>query len=75
MIQLCAALHHACILNDAAITRIKDAVAREIALSGRGILETEFRRDADAGALFAGRDELRRYSAVGLANAATLAVN
>jgi predicted deacylase len=61
MIQICTELHAAGIFDDAAIDRVKEAMAREIALSHRGTFETEFQRAKQRlDALFAGREELRR---------------
>ena len=61
MIQLCNELQHAGALGEDAVGRIKDAMAREIALCRRGGFEHEFqvaRERLDA--IFAGQEELKR---------------
>lgn len=61
MIQLCNELHRAGALDEDAVGRIKDAMAREIALCRRGGFEQEFqlaRQRLDA--IFAGQEELKR---------------
>jgi hypothetical protein len=61
LIQISEELRHAGIFDDAAITRIKEAMAREIALSHRGSFEIEFQRAMQRlDAVFAGQEELRR---------------
>ncbi|HEX4738633.1 MAG TPA: hypothetical protein VH331_13835 [Allosphingosinicella sp.] len=61
LIQICTELERAGIFDDGAIGRIKQAMAREIALSHRGSYEVEFQRAVQRlDALFAGREELRR---------------
>jgi len=61
MIQLCTELRHAGVFDEAAVTRVKEAMAREIALSRRGNFETEFKQTMQRlDALFAGQEELRR---------------
>jgi hypothetical protein len=61
LIQVCTELERAGIFDEGAITRIKQAMAREIALSHRGNYETEFERAMQRlDALFAGRAELKR---------------
>ena len=61
LIQMCTELRRAGVFDEGAVDRIKEAMAREIALSRRGTFETEFntaRQRLDA--LFEGREELRR---------------
>jgi hypothetical protein len=61
MIQLCSELQRAGVFDDAAIDRIKETMAREIALSSRRSFDAEYpivKQRLDA--LFAGREELRR---------------
>ena len=61
LIQMCAELHRAGLFDEEAIDRIKDAMAREIALSRRGTFETEFKTAKQRlDALFEGREELKR---------------
>jgi predicted deacylase len=61
LIQVCTELRRAGLLDDDAITRIKEAMAREIALSRRGSFETEFHTAMQRlEALFTGRAELKR---------------
>lgn len=61
LIQICTELERAGVFDDGAIQRIKQAMAREIALSHRGSYEIEFQRAMQRlDALFAGREELRR---------------
>jgi uncharacterized 2Fe-2S/4Fe-4S cluster protein (DUF4445 family) len=61
LIQVCAELRRVGVLDDGAIVRIKEAMAREIALSHRGNFETEFHTAMQRlDALFAGREELKR---------------
>ena len=61
LIQICEELRRAGVFDDGAISRIKEAMAREIALSRRGNFETEFQTAVQRlDALFAGREELRR---------------
>jgi hypothetical protein len=61
MIQMCTELRRAGVFDDEAIGRVKEAMAREIALSHRGNFETELKTAMQRlDALFAGREELRR---------------
>ncbi len=61
MIQVCSELRRAGVLDESAITRIKEAMAHEIALSRRGNYESEFKTAMQRlDALFAGREELKR---------------
>jgi hypothetical protein len=61
MIQLCTELRRAGVFDEDAVTRVKEAMAREIALSRRGNFETEFTQTMQRlDALFAGQEELRR---------------
>ena len=61
LIQMCEELRRAGVFDEGAITRIKEAMAREIALSHRGSFEVEYQRAIQRlDALFAGREELRR---------------
>jgi hypothetical protein len=61
LIRLCTELRQAGILDDGAIMRIKESMAREIALSHRGAFEKEFQTALQRlDGLFAGREELRR---------------
>ena len=61
LIQICDELCRAGVFDQEAITRIKEAMAREIALSRRGSYETEFQTAMQRlDALFAGRAELKR---------------
>ncbi|HEX5183447.1 MAG TPA: hypothetical protein VFW19_09885 [Allosphingosinicella sp.] len=65
LIQICTELERAGIFDDGAITRIKQAMAREVALSHshRGNYETEFQRAIERlDAVFAGREELKRQA-------------
>ena len=61
LIQMCDELRRAGLLDEAAITRVKQAMAREIALSRRGRYEVELETAMKRlDALFAGREELLR---------------
>jgi hypothetical protein len=61
LIQMCTELRRTGVFDDEAIGRIKEAMAREIALSRRGTFETEFNTAKQRlDALFEGREELRR---------------
>jgi hypothetical protein len=61
VIQMCTELRRAGVFDEGAIDRIKDAMAREIALSRRGSFDTEFQRAKQRlDAVFAGQEELRR---------------
>ena len=61
LIQMCSELRRAGLFDDGAVDRIKEAMAREIALSRRGNFETEFKQTMTRlDALFAGQEELRR---------------
>ena len=61
MIQLCAELRRAGVFDEGAVNRIKEAMAREIALSRRGDFEPEFKQTMQRlDALFAGQQELKR---------------
>jgi hypothetical protein len=60
-IQLCSELHGAGVLDLAALDRIKDAIARELAMSSRGVYAVELERSRKRlDDLFAGRVEIRR---------------
>jgi hypothetical protein len=61
LIRMCTELRRVGILDEDAITRIKESMAREIALSHRGAFEKEFQIAMQRlDALFAGREELKR---------------
>ncbi|MDB5692960.1 MAG: hypothetical protein JWO81_2023 [Alphaproteobacteria bacterium] len=61
VIQMCTELRRVGIFDEDAITRVKEAMAKEIALSRRGTFETEFQTAKQRlDALFAGKEELRR---------------
>jgi hypothetical protein len=61
LIQMCTELRRAGVFDEAAVDRVKEAMAREIALSRRGTFETEFRAAKQRlDALFEGREELKR---------------
>jgi len=61
VIQMCTELRRAGVFDEDAVTRVKEAMAREIALSRRGNFETEFKQTMTRlDALFAGQEELRR---------------
>jgi hypothetical protein len=61
VIQMCNELRRAGVFDEAAVARVKEAMAREIALSRRGSFETEFKTALQRlDALFAGTEELRR---------------
>lgn len=61
VIQMCNELRRAGVFDEGAVTRIKEAMAREIALSRRGTFETEFKTALQRlDALFDGTEELRR---------------
>jgi predicted deacylase len=61
LIQMCSELRRAGVFDDAAVDRVKEAMAREIALSHRGTFETEFKTAKQRlDALFEGREELKR---------------
>jgi hypothetical protein len=61
IIQICTELRRAGALDEAAVTRVKEAIAREIALSRRGNYEAELRKaKTRLDALFAGREKLQQ---------------
>jgi hypothetical protein len=61
VIQICAELRRVGVFDEDAVTRVKEAIAKELALSKRGTYETEFRSAMQRlDGLFAGTDELRR---------------
>jgi hypothetical protein len=65
-IQLCSELHRSGVLDQAAVDRIKDAIARELAMSSRGVYATELERSRKRlDDLFAGRVEIRREPPMG----------
>jgi hypothetical protein len=61
VIQMCTELRRAGVFDEDAVTRVKEAMAREIALSRRGNFENEFKQTMQRlDGLFAGQEELRR---------------
>ena len=61
LVQLCKELQSAGVLEEAAVSRIKEAIADEIALTApRAILRQEYRRDVCArlNSIFAGEQKL-----------------
>ena len=61
LIQMCTELRRAGVFDEAAVDRIKEAMAREIALSRRGTFEAEFNTAKQRlDAVFEGKEELRR---------------
>ncbi|WP_260924197.1 hypothetical protein [Novosphingobium sp. 9] len=61
LVQLCKELQRVGVLDDAAVSRIKDAIADEIALTApRSMLQADFRRDVCArlDGIFRGEEKL-----------------
>jgi hypothetical protein len=65
-IQLCSELTRAGVLDQGALDRIKDAIARELAMSSRGTYAVELERSRKRlDDLFAGNVEIRRTPPIG----------